>query len=68
MASSSSRCDSSRSAQRVGDLAVDVRDGFAHALAEIARAVAVAQLERFALARGRARRHGRAPARAAFER
>ena len=43
---------------RLGDLAVDVRHGLSHALAEIARLVAVAQLERLALARGGARGHG----------
>ena len=49
------------------DLAVDVGDGLAHALAEVARLVAVAQLERFALAGRGARRHAGASARAAVE-
>ena len=55
------------SAQRRGDLAVDMGDRLRDALAEVARLVAVAQLQRFALAGGRARRHGRAAARAAVE-
>ena len=52
----------------LGDLAVDVRDRLEHALAEIALLVAVAQLERLALAGRRARRHGRPAKRAARER
>ncbi len=56
------------SRQRRGDLAVDVADRLRHALAEIAALVAVAQLERLALAGRRAGRHRRAPERAAVER
>ncbi len=62
--SSSARWSSARAGQRRGDLAVDVRDGRAHALAEVAPLVAVAQFERFALAGGRAGRHGGAAERA----
>ena len=52
-------------AERRGDLAVDVGDRLAHALAAVARLVAVAQFERLALAGRRARRHRRAAERAA---
>ena len=48
-------------AQRRGDLAVDVRDGLEHALAEVALRVAVAQLDRLVLAGGGARGDGRCP-------
>ena len=44
-----------------GDFAVDVADGFQNALAKVFGLVAVAQLERFMLARGRAGRNRRAP-------
>ncbi len=40
--------------QRLGDFAVDVTDGLQHAFAAVAAAVAVAKLERFAGACGRA--------------
>ena len=43
--------------QRIAKLAVDVGDGFLHAFAEVARLVAVAQLDRFARSGRRARRH-----------
>src|ERR1019366_8580041 len=65
--------------ERLGDFAVDVADGFARALAEVTRLVAVPQLHRFVLAGGGAggprgpphaaireiniRFHGRIPAR-----
>ena len=51
--------------ERRRDLAVDVRDGRADALAEIPRLVAVAQFQRFAFAGRRAGRHRRASERAA---
>ena len=54
--------------ERLRDLAVDVGHGLLHALAAVAARVAVAQFERFARAGRRARRHGRAPERAALER
>ena len=54
-------------AQRAGNLAVDVRDGFASRPCRDSARVAVAQLQRFALAGRRARGHRRAPARAALE-
>ena len=47
---------------------VDVRHRFGDTLAEVARLVAVAKLERFALTRRRARRHGRAADDAGIER
>src|SRR5262249_55916945 len=53
---------------RVGDLAVHVRDRFPDAFAEVPRLVAVAELEGFALARRRARRHRGAANRPAVER
>src|SRR5688572_14980391 len=43
--------------KRRSDLAVDVGDGLSHALAEIAALVAIAQLQRFTLARRGARRY-----------
>ena len=54
--------------ERLGDLAVDVGDRLADALADVARLVAVAQLQRLALAGRRARRHRRPPEGAAVER
>ena len=56
----------SRPDERVGDLAVDVRDRPRDALAE-PRVAAVAQLDRLVLAGRGARRHGRAPERAGLE-
>ena len=53
--------------ERRGDLAVDVRDRLRDALAQIALLVAVAELERLALAGRRAGRHGGAADRAAFQ-
>src|SRR4030095_4021401 len=53
---------------RPGDLAVYVRDRFQNAFAEVPRLVAVAELEGFALAGRRARRHRGAAGRAAVER
>ena len=50
-----------------GDLAVDVRDGLRDALSAVALLVAVAQLQRLALAGRGARRHRRAPGRASRE-
>src|SRR5436190_1670809 len=52
---------------RRGDLAVDVRDRFPHALAAVARLIAVAQFQRFALAGRCAGRHRRAAERAVGE-
>ena len=46
--------------KRVEDLGVDRIDGLLDALAEVARLVAVAQLDRLVRARGGARRHRRA--------
>lgn len=46
--------------QRFRDFGIEVLDSAQHALAEIAALVAVAQLDGFAGAGGRARRHGRA--------
>ena len=54
--------------QQRRNLAVDVRHRLGDALAEVARLVAVAKLERFAFARRRARRHGRAADDAGIER
>jgi len=51
--------------QGAGELAVHVRDRLSNALATIPALVAVAQLERLALACRRARRHRRAPERRA---
>jgi hypothetical protein len=45
---------------RLGNLGVDVLDGLQHALAGVARRIAVAQLERLAAAGRGPRRHGRA--------
>jgi hypothetical protein len=45
---------------RLGDLGVDVLHGLEHALAQVALRIAVAQLDGFARAGGRARGHGRA--------
>ena len=50
------------------DLPVDVRHRLGDPLAEVTRFVAVAKLERFAFARRRARRHGRAADDAGIER
>ena len=47
---------------RLGDGAVDVGHRLAHALAEVTRLVAIAQLDRLARTSGSAARHGRAPA------
>ena len=55
------------SGQRRRDLAVDVGHRLGHALAEVALLVAVAQLERLALAGRGARRHRGAPGGAALE-
>src|SRR5258708_27955748 len=44
--------------QRRGDLAADMAGSFSHTFAQVARLVAVAQLDRLMLARGCARRHG----------
>ena len=52
---------------RVEDLAIDGVHGLLHALAEIARLVAVAQLDRLMRAGGGARRHRRAAHRAVFQ-
>ena len=52
---------------RAGQRAVHVGDGFEHALAEIARFVAVAQFDGFVLAGGCAGRHRGAAQRAAFQ-
>ena len=68
IASSSAALIEVAAVERRGDLAVDVGDGLAHAFAAVARLVAVAQFERFALAGRRARRHRRAPHGAAVER
>ena len=54
-------------AERVEDLAVDGVDRLLHALAEIARLVAVAQFDRLMGAGGGARRHRRAAHRAVFQ-
>src|SRR5690606_14379175 len=54
-------------AQRGGDLAFDVRDGLADALAEVALRIAVAQLDGLPRAGRCARRHGRAADDAARE-
>ncbi len=43
--------------QRVGNTVVDVRNGLAHALPAVTRWIAVAKLDRLALAGGSARRH-----------
>ena len=53
-------CFGVHAADRVEDLAVDGGDRLAHALAEIALLVAVAQLDRLVRAGRGARRHGRA--------
>ena len=53
--------------ERARDLAVDVRDRFQHALAEVRRGVAVAQLDGLVLAGRRPGRDGRAPERARVE-
>ena len=54
-------------AQRLEDFAVDGFDRLLHALAEIARLVAVAQFHRLMRAGGGARRHRRAADRAVFQ-
>ena len=54
-------------AERVENLAIDGLDRLPHALAEIARLVAVAQLNRLMRAGGGARRHRRAAHRAVFQ-
>ena len=54
-------------AERLEDLAVDGLDRLLHALAEIARLVAVAQLDRLMRAGGGARRHRGAAHRAVFQ-
>ncbi len=56
-----------RTHQRLGDLAVDGGHRVEHALAQIARLVAVAQFDRLMLAGGGARGHGGAPHRPVFE-
>ena len=53
--------------QRFGDLAVDGGDRLEHALAHVARLVAVALLDRFVGAGGGARGHGGAAHGAVFE-
>ena len=68
IASSRPRWSSSRFEQRFGDDAVDVADGLAHAFAAVSRRVAIAQLERFALAGRRAGGHGGPSEGAALER
>ena len=55
------------SLERLEDLAVDGLDRLLHALAEIARLVAVAQFDRLMRAGGGARRHRRAADRAVFQ-
>src|SRR5207244_11167250 len=52
---------------RLRDVAIDVADGLPHALAVVARRVTVAQLQRFAFARGSARGNRRPSERAALE-
>ena len=54
-------------AERLEDLAVDGLDRLLHALAEIARLVAVAQFDRLMRAGGSARRHRRAAQRAVLQ-
>src|SRR5690606_39159356 len=54
--------------QRLGDRAVDVADGLQHALAQVARLVAVAQLHRLLGAGGCTGRHGGAAERSIGER
>ena len=54
-------------AERLEDFAVDGLDRLQHALAEIARLVAVAQLDRLMRAGGGARRHRRAAHRAVLQ-
>ena len=51
----------------MGDRAIDIFHGAQHALAEVARLIAVAQFEGFVLAGGCARGHRGAAARAVFE-
>ena len=52
---------------RAGNLAIHAGDGLAHALAEVARFIAIAQFDGFVLAGGRARGHCGAARCAAFE-
>ena len=57
----------SRPLNGLGDAPIDIFDGAQHALAEVARLVAVAQFEGFVLAGGGAGGHRGAAARAVFE-
>ena len=52
---------------RFADFGVDVLDGLQHALAEIARLVAIAQFDRLAAAGGGAGRHGGTAHHAGFQ-
>ena len=56
-----------RAANGVIDRAIHIFHRFQHALSQIARLIAIAQLERFVLACGCARRHGGASDYAAIE-